>query len=121
MADGENPRPTKPQNLEPQNNNHPNVSSKIEGSSSNKSNHFKTSYPNPPDIKNPDAATIRDQWKYAIKQYSKWYSHAWGTAILAGVSFFALGWVIKGGNPIPSFQQNNKDDKDDVVSPPSDV
>ncbi|KAK1434955.1 hypothetical protein QVD17_00710 [Tagetes erecta] len=70
-------------------------------------NHLKANYPNPPDITNPDAATLRDQWKYAIRQYSKWYSHAWGTAILAGVSFFALGWVIKGGNPIPSFRQND--------------
>ncbi|KAI3823402.1 hypothetical protein L1987_04837 [Smallanthus sonchifolius] len=70
-------------------------------------NHFKPNYPNPPDISNPDAATLREQWKYAIRQYSKWYSHAWGTAILAGVSFFALGWVIKGGNPIHSFHQND--------------
>jgi hypothetical protein len=30
------------------------------------------------------------------------YSHAWGTAILAGAAFFALGWLVKGSNPIPS-------------------
>ncbi|KAI4296842.1 hypothetical protein L6164_036762 [Bauhinia variegata] len=64
----------------------------------------KFGYPNPPDAANPDAATLRDQWRYAIKQYSRWYSHAWGTAILAGVAFFALGWVIKGENPLPSFK-----------------
>ncbi|KAK7246424.1 hypothetical protein RIF29_41292 [Crotalaria pallida] len=58
---------------------------------------------NPAETVNPDAATLRDQWKYAIRQYAKWYSHAWGTAIFAGVTFFALGWLIKGGNPIPSF------------------
>ncbi|XP_057948739.1 uncharacterized protein LOC131144235 [Malania oleifera] len=62
----------------------------------------KVRYPNPPDLSNPDPATLRDQWRFAIRQYSKWYSHAWGTAILAGVSFFALGWIIKGSNPLPS-------------------
>ncbi|KAL2494949.1 uncharacterized protein Fot_38706 [Forsythia ovata] len=63
-------------------------------------------YPNPPDSVNPDAATLRDQWRFAIRQYGKWYSHAWGTAILAGMSFFALGWIIKGSNPLPSFKQD---------------
>ncbi|CAN6444347.1 unnamed protein product [Victoria cruziana] len=62
----------------------------------------KVGYPNPPDAVNPDASTLRDQWRFAIRQYSKWYSHAWGTAILAGMSFFALGWIIKGSNPLPS-------------------
>ncbi|KAL0398532.1 UNVERIFIED_CONTAM: hypothetical protein Sradi_2196500 [Sesamum radiatum] len=65
-------------------------------------------YPNPPESVNPDAATLRDQWRFAIRQYSKWYSHAWGTAILAGLSFFALGWIIKGSNPLPSFKPDNK-------------
>lgn len=59
-------------------------------------------YPNPPDSVNPDVTTLRDQWRFAIRQYSRWYSQAWGTAILAGVSFFALGWLIKGSNPLPS-------------------
>ncbi|GAV76967.1 hypothetical protein CFOL_v3_20440 [Cephalotus follicularis] len=62
----------------------------------------KIPYPNPPELTNPDLATLRDQWRFATKQFSKWNAHAWGTAILAGVSFFALGWVIKGGNPSPS-------------------
>ncbi|XP_027338983.1 uncharacterized protein LOC113852808 [Abrus precatorius] len=62
---------------------------------------------NPPEKEIPDAATLRDQWRFAIRQYSKWYSHAWGTAILAGTAFFALGWIIKGENPIPSFHSNN--------------
>ncbi|KAL5707894.1 hypothetical protein ACHQM5_018746 [Ranunculus cassubicifolius] len=57
---------------------------------------------NPPDAANPDATTLRDQWRFAIRQYSKWYSSAWGIAIFAGMSFFALGWIIKGGNPLPS-------------------
>ncbi|GJV04120.1 hypothetical protein Tco_1337689 [Tanacetum coccineum] len=80
-------------------------------------------YPNPPDRTNPDASTIRDQWKYAMRQYSKWYSHAWGTAILAGLSFFALGWVIKGENPIPSFHTNHNkpNPKDEEASAPPHV
>lgn len=64
-------------------------------------------YPNPPDHRNPDAATLREQWRFAIKQYSRWYSQAWGSAILAGLSFFALGWIIKGGNPLPSLSTDS--------------
>ncbi|KAK2642077.1 hypothetical protein Ddye_023840 [Dipteronia dyeriana] len=63
----------------------------------------KLHYPNPPESTNPDPATLREQWRFAIRQYSKWYSHAWGTAILAGLSFFAIGWIVKGSNPLPSF------------------
>lgn len=64
-------------------------------------------YPNPRETGIPDSATLRDQWRFAIREYSKWYSHAWGTAILAGVSFFALGWFIKGENPLHSFRSDN--------------
>ncbi|KAH6798958.1 transmembrane protein [Perilla frutescens var. frutescens] len=64
-------------------------------------------YTNPRETVNSDAATLRDQWRFAIKQYSRGYSQAWGTAILAGVSFFALGWIIKGANPLPSLQSDN--------------
>ncbi|KAI5331683.1 hypothetical protein L3X38_021809 [Prunus dulcis] len=32
----------------------------------------KIHYPNPPDASNPDPATLREQWKFAIRQYSKW-------------------------------------------------
>ncbi|KAL8227114.1 hypothetical protein R6Q57_016946 [Mikania cordata] len=99
MTDDHN-RQANHQNLQPEN-------PRVGGEIGENKNHFKRNYPNPPDISNPDAATLREQWKYAIRQYSKWYSHAWGTAILAGVSFFALGWVIKGGNPIPSFHRND--------------
>ncbi|EYU28032.1 hypothetical protein ABFS82_13G101500 [Erythranthe guttata] len=70
------------------------------------------SFPNPPESMNPDAATLRDQWRFAIRQYSKWYSHAWGTAILAGLSFFALGWIVKGSNPLPSFKPANSNGGD---------
>uniref|UniRef100_A0A0D9WQT2 Uncharacterized protein n=1 Tax=Leersia perrieri TaxID=77586 RepID=A0A0D9WQT2_9ORYZ len=62
-------------------------------------------YPNPPEAAIPDAATLREQWRYAVRQYSRWYSHAWGTAILAGGAFFALGWLVKGSNPLPSRAQ----------------
>ncbi|PKI31393.1 hypothetical protein CRG98_048215 [Punica granatum] len=44
----------------------------------------KFSYPNPPETGIPDPVTLREQWKFAIRQYSRWYSQAWGTAILAG-------------------------------------
>ncbi|KAF8107865.1 hypothetical protein N665_0116s0070 [Sinapis alba] len=73
----------------------------------------KMSYPNRPESVNPDQATLREQWKFAIRQYSKWYSHAWGTAILAGGVFFALGWIIKGSNPLPSLQSSSKSPKRD--------
>ncbi|XP_020249920.1 uncharacterized protein LOC109827341 [Asparagus officinalis] len=76
-------------------------------------------YPNPPDPSNPDPATLREQWRFAIRQYGKWYSHAWGTAILAGVSFFALGWLIKGSNPLPSLsnpQRERQQQEDDPQS-----
>ncbi|CAN1120430.1 hypothetical protein LINPERPRIM_LOCUS38659 [Linum perenne] len=52
---------------------------------------------------NPVPTTPWEQWRFAIKQYNRRYTQAWGTTILAGVSFFALGWIIKGGNPLPSF------------------
>ncbi|KAJ4969491.1 hypothetical protein NE237_016192 [Protea cynaroides] len=67
----------------------------------------KTHYPNPPDATNPDDATLMDQWRFAIRQYSRWYSQAWGIAILAGIYFFALGWIIKGSNPLPSQKEEH--------------
>ena len=71
---------------------------------------------NPPDAVNPDPATLREQWKFATREYAKWYSHAWGTAILAGVSFFALGWIIKGSNPLPSFHDKPPESSSDSSS-----
>lgn len=75
----------------------------------------RVQFPNPPDSHNPDPSTLREQWKFAIRQYSRWYSQAWGTAILAGVSFFALGWFIKGSNPLPSLStsKSNESKKND--------
>lgn len=96
MADKQNPEVKPTQNLTP-----PTDTPKIPTGCSG-----GTHYPNPPETVNPDAATLRDQWRFAIRQYSKWYSHAWGTAILAGLSFFALGWIIKGSNPIPTSKPN---------------
>lgn len=88
------------------------------GGGSSHGAHFR----NPPDSVNPDAATLRDQWRFAIRQYSKWYSHAWGTAILAGASFFALGWFVKGSNPITSFKSDTTDgDKDIAAAAAADV
>ncbi|GMN43644.1 hypothetical protein TIFTF001_012857 [Ficus carica] len=79
----------------------------------------KVRYPNPPDPTNPDPATLREQWRFAIRQYSRWYSHAWGTAILAGLSFFALGWFIKGSNPLPSLRRTDDPPPPSSSSSPS--
>ncbi|XP_059670209.1 uncharacterized protein LOC132315813 [Cornus florida] len=101
MADSQNPKP--PQNLPPSP--LPSSSSRVSGQiGQNPSSGHKARFPNPPDSTNPDPATLREQWRFAIRQYSRWYSQAWGTAILAGLSFFALGWIIKGSNPLPSFK-----------------
>lgn len=70
---------------------------------------------NPPDPENPDPATLREQWKYAIGLYSKWYSHAWGTAILAGLSFFALGWFVKGENPLFASKRQQEQEAIDAL------
>ena len=61
-------------------------------------------YPHPPDPTNPDPATLREQWLYITRRYSRWYSRAWGAAVLAGAAVFAVGWVVKGSNPFPSRQ-----------------
>ncbi|KAL2475304.1 hypothetical protein Adt_36040 [Abeliophyllum distichum] len=102
MADKQIPEVKTTKNLPP-----PMEPPKIPTGSSGSGHSSGPHYPNPPDSVNPDAATLRDQWRFAIRQYSKWYSHAWGTAILAGMSIFALGWIIKGSNPLHSFKQDN--------------
>ncbi|KAM1008489.1 hypothetical protein FF1_004884 [Malus domestica] len=106
------PKPDTPQNVPPSEINNNAHTSKPSSSFSGQ----KIRFPNPPDPEIPDAATLREQWKFAIRQYSKWYSHAWGTAILAGASFFALGWFIKGGNPLPSVGRH----EDSPPPPPPD-
>ncbi|MED6145710.1 hypothetical protein PIB30_027957 [Stylosanthes scabra] len=77
------------------------------GSSSKYSGHNHKIHVNPPETVNPDPTTLKDQWKFAAREYSKWYSHAWGTALLAGVAFFALGWAIKGQNPLLTFRSDD--------------
>ncbi|KAJ8534881.1 hypothetical protein K7X08_016609 [Anisodus acutangulus] len=116
MTDHQNPKPT--ENLpSPPSTNPP----KTPIGSSNPGISGSPHYPNPPDRTNPDTATLREQWKFAIRQYSKWYSHAWGTAILAGLSFYALGWIIKGSNPLPSFKPEESDSKNASSSASDDV
>ncbi|MED6222583.1 hypothetical protein PIB30_065721 [Stylosanthes scabra] len=85
----------------------PPSSSNGSGSSSKYSGHNQKIHVNPPETVNPDPTTLRDQWKFATREYGKWYSHAWGTALLAGVAFFALGWAIKGENPLLSFRSDD--------------
>ncbi|KAI4306421.1 hypothetical protein L6164_029698 [Bauhinia variegata] len=41
----------------------------------------------------------REQWRFAMKLCSIWYSKAWGIAIFAGAAFFGHCWVIKRENP----------------------
>ncbi|OMO65246.1 Casein kinase substrate, phosphoprotein PP28 [Corchorus olitorius] len=104
-------KPEPPQNLPPPSSTSKSIPEIGNGGAAGFSGQQRWRYPNPPEVETPDPATLRDQWRYAIRQYSKWYSHAWGTAILAGVSFFALGWIIKGSNPLPSFKSDDSDKK----------
>ncbi|CAN4117481.1 unnamed protein product [Withania somnifera] len=104
MTDHQNPKPTDNHAPAPSTN-PPKISG---GNSTTGGFSGAPHFPNPPDRTNPDPATLREQWRFAIKQYSKWYSHAWGTAILAGLSFYALGWIIKGSNPLPSFSHEEE-------------
>lgn len=76
----------------------------------------KIHYPNPPDATNPDLITLREQWRYVTRLYSRWYSRSWGTAILGGCSLFALGWIVKGSNPLPP--RTHKDSDPDHHHPP---
>ncbi|XP_074308057.1 uncharacterized protein LOC141642959 [Silene latifolia] len=116
MAEENHPKPqqnletTKPKQQEP-------TKARFESYKNGSYSGQKAHFPNPAESVNPDPATLRDQWRFAIRQYSKWYSHAWGTAILAGGAFFALGWFIKGGNPLPS----KKDDSQHNNNPHPDV
>ncbi|BBN14306.1 hypothetical protein MPTK1_6g10560 [Marchantia polymorpha subsp. ruderalis] len=64
---------------------------------------------NPPETEIPDPATLKEQWRYATRLYSRWYAHAWGTAILAGASFYALGWLIKGENPAGKHEKKEEE------------
>ncbi|KAJ1685175.1 hypothetical protein LUZ63_016565 [Rhynchospora breviuscula] len=66
-------------------------------------------YPNPPDPVNPDPLTLRDQWLFATRNYSRWYSRAWGAAILAGGVLYFVGRMIRGSDPVHSHPINQKD------------
>ncbi|KAL6992455.1 hypothetical protein U1Q18_010564 [Sarracenia purpurea var. burkii] len=118
MPDNQNPNP--PQNRSPPPSPPPSESrvpgeNGYNGSTTGSSyGGLKHHYPNRPDATNPDAATLREQWRFATRQYSRWYSQAWGAAILAGLSFFALGWIIKGSNPLPSLAKR----EDESVNQP---
>jgi hypothetical protein len=59
----------------------------------------KPQFPNLPETEIPDPETLAAQWQYAKAMYSRYYSYAWGTALMAGAGFWALGWYIKGENP----------------------
>ncbi|KAJ9168775.1 hypothetical protein P3X46_020265 [Hevea brasiliensis] len=121
MPDPQNLPPSDPSSSSSSSSSSSKIPSEIKNGNTNGNANFsaqKVRYPHPPDAANPDQATLREQWRFAIRQYSRWYSHAWGTAILAGLSFFALGWIIKGANPLPSFKN---DDSSSASSPPNDA
>eukprot|EP00243_Klebsormidium_subtile_P007173 TRINITY_DN3146_c0_g2_i1.p2 TRINITY_DN3146_c0_g2~~TRINITY_DN3146_c0_g2_i1.p2 ORF type:complete len:104 (-),score=14.99 TRINITY_DN3146_c0_g2_i1:489-800(-) len=80
-------------------------------------------YPNPPEVKPPkwanppeaeipDPTTLREQWRYAQRMYGRLYGQAWGTAIIAGVGLYAIGYWWKGSNPLlpsPSKKEEKRD------------
>ncbi|KAJ3701110.1 hypothetical protein LUZ61_004815 [Rhynchospora tenuis] len=66
-------------------------------------------YPNPPDLVNPDPLTLRDQWLFATRNYSRWYSRAWGAAILAGGALYFIGRMLKGSDRVHSHSTNQKE------------
>lgn len=120
MSESQNPNPS--QNLPSSSSTTPSKFSGEIGNGNTSYSGQKPHFRNPPDAKNPDPATLREQWKFAIRQYSRWYSQAWGTAILAGLSFFALGWIIKGSNPLPSRRNESPaPPSSSTTSDPSDV
>jgi hypothetical protein len=82
--------------------------------------HSGVKYPNPPDPVNPDPLTLRDQWLFATRNYSRWYSRAWGAAILAAGAMYFVGMMLKGSDPVhshPTHKQEKSDhDKPDVIN-----
>ncbi|CAL1408511.1 unnamed protein product [Linum trigynum] len=76
----------------------------------------KSKRPSPPLLPSSPPSSSRAGWP-ALRAVSFSFSsfvttivvgaQTWGSAILAGLSFFALGWVIKGGNPLPSFKTDD--------------
>jgi len=70
---------------------------------------------NPPDKENPDAVSLRAQWDNAVRLYGRMYSHAWGTAILAGVTLFGIGWYIKGENPLKALDPTGEIKKQETT------
>eukprot|EP00850_Spirogloea_muscicola_P003825 SM000016S01813 [mRNA] locus=s16:50562:51105:+ [translate_table: standard] len=57
-------------------------------------------WPNPPDRANPDPVALAEQWRYATRLYARFYARAWGAAVLGASACFALGYYLKGGNPV---------------------
>lgn len=53
-----------------------------------------------PEVRPEDVETLRAQWKYAVRTYAKAYSNAWGAALMVAAGAFAVGWMIKGENPL---------------------
>ncbi|GJP46657.1 hypothetical protein CLOM_g5922 [Closterium sp. NIES-68] len=58
-----------------------------------------------------DVASLREQWKYALRMYSVQYANAWGGVIAAGVCLYGLGWYIKGEDPLLDFRRQERREK----------
>lgn len=78
-------------------------------------NDYKLPPVNPPDKENPDAPTLRAQWDNAVRLYGRTYSHAWGTAILAGVVLFGVGWWVKGESPLKALSPTGEIKKEETA------
>lgn len=81
---------------------------------SNKNGNWKQAqYPNPPDPHNPELASLRERWNVPIRQYIRWSSQAWSAAIFVGISFFAVGWFVRGSNPPTSISTSKSNENND--------
>jgi hypothetical protein len=66
---------------------------------------------NPPEKEIPDPTTLREQWRFAQRAYGRMYGQAWGTAIIAGLGCYAIGYWWKGGDPLLPSGKKKEEEK----------
>lgn len=59
-------------------------------------------------LSSAEAASLREQMRYAMRMYSTQYANAWGGVIAAGVCLYGLGWYLKGEDPLAAFKREEK-------------